>query len=65
MQTMQEELTGLGATISEQDFSAIILGSLPKSYDQFILAVTATTSVLKQELNPEELMQAIIDEYDC
>ena len=56
MQTMQEELTGLGATISEQDFSAIILGSLPKSYDQFISAVTATTSVLKQELNPEELM---------
>ena len=65
MRTMWEELAGLGATISEPDFSSIILGSLPKSYDQFISAVTTTASVLKQELNPEELMQAIIDEYDC
>ena len=29
-----------------------------------ILTVTATASVLKQELNPEDLMQTIIDEYD-
>ena len=50
--------------MSEQNFSVMILGSLPKSYDQFISAVTATTSVLKQELNPEDLMQTIIDEYD-
>ena len=50
--------------LSELDFSAIVLGSLPKSYDQFLSAVTATASVLKQELNPEDLMQTIIDEYD-
>ena len=49
---------------SSQDFSAMILGSLPKSYDQFISAVTATASILKQELNPKDLMQTIIDEYD-
>ena len=58
---MQEELASLGTILSEQDFSAMILGSLPKSYDQFISAVTATA---KQELNPEDLMQTIIDEYD-
>ena len=45
---MREELTSLGMSLGEQDFSAIILGSLPKSYDQFISAVTTTTSVLKQ-----------------
>jgi hypothetical protein len=61
---MQEELTSLGTSLGEQNFSAIILRSLPKSYDQSILAVTATASVLKQELNPEDLMQTIIDEYD-
>ena len=61
---MREELTSLGMSLSEQDFSAIILGSLPKSHDQFISAVTATASVLKQELNPKDLMQTIIDEYD-
>jgi hypothetical protein len=61
---MREELASLGTSLSEQDFSATILGSLPKSYDQFISAVTATASVLKQELNPDDLIQTIIDEYD-
>ena len=62
--TMWEELASLGTSLGEQEFPAIILGSLPKSYDQFISAVTATASVLKQELNPEDLMQTIINEYD-
>jgi hypothetical protein len=65
IRTMREELASLGTSLSEQDFSAIILGSLPKFYDQFISAVTATASVLKQELNPDDLIQTIIDEYDC
>jgi gag-polypeptide of LTR copia-type len=62
--TMQEELTSLGTVLSQPDFSAIILESLPKTYDQFLSAITATASVLKQDLNPEDLIQAIIDEYD-
>ena len=41
-----------------------VLGSLPKSYDQFISAVIATASVLKKDLDPEDLMQTVIDEYD-
>ena len=61
---MQEELASLEMSLGEQDFSAIILGSLPKSYDQFISAVTATASVLKQELNSKDLMQTIIDKYN-
>ena len=61
---MQEELASLGAALSEQDFIAIILGSLPKSYDQFLSAITATASILKQDLDPEDLIQTIIDEYD-
>lgn len=61
VQTMREEL---GTSLSEQDFFAIILGSLPKSYDQFISAVIATASVLEQELNPDDLMQIVVYEYD-
>ena len=33
MQTMQEELMSLGHSLSEEDFSATILGSLPRSDD--------------------------------
>ena len=50
--------------LSEPDFSAIVLGSLPKSYNQFLSAITATASVLKQELNLKDLMQMIINEYN-
>ena len=61
---MQEELASLGTALSEPDFSAIILGSLPKSYNQFISAVIATASILKRDLDPEDLMQTIIHEYN-
>ena len=54
----------LGHSLSEEDFSATILESLPRSYDQFLLAITATASILKQELEPKDLMQAIINKYD-
>ena len=62
---MQEELASLGTILSEQDFSAIILGSLSKSYNQFLSAVTATASILKKDLDPEDFIQTVIDEYDC
>src|SRR5277367_1911181 len=61
---MREELASLGTSLSKPDFTATIFGSLPKSYDQFLSAVTATASVLKQDLDPEYLMQMIIDEFD-
>ena len=54
----------LGTILSKPDFSANVLGLLPESYDQFLSAVTTTASVLKQESNPEDLMQTIIDEYN-
>ena len=64
IQTMKEELASLGTILSKQDFSAKILGSLPKLYNQFLSAVMATASVLKRDLDPEDLMQTIVDKYD-
>ena len=42
IRTLREELASLGTTLSDPDFTATVLGSLPKSYDQFLSAVTAT-----------------------
>ena len=64
IRSMREELASLGAVLSEEDFSAIILGSLPKTYNQFLSAITATASILNRELKPEDLMQTVINEYD-
>ena len=65
LRTMREELASLGTILSELDFSATILGSLPKTYDQFLSAITVTASaILKRDLDREELIQAAIDEYN-
>lgn len=39
MRNMREELASLGMSIPESDFTAMLLGSLPKSYDTYISAV--------------------------
>src|SRR5277367_3395715 len=39
---MQDELASLGTSLDEPNFTTTILGSLPKSHDQFLSTVTAT-----------------------
>ena len=64
MRTMREDLAAIGGSISDEDFTAMILGSLPASYDAYLSAITATVSVTNTALDPEALMVSIIDEYD-
>src|SRR6202522_2828228 len=61
---MQEDLASMGGSISDEDFTSIILGSIPQSYDTYIAAITATSSLLDQTLSPTNLIDAIRDEAD-
>jgi len=63
LHTMQEDLPSMGQPITENDFYTIILGSLPSSYDPYILAVNATSSVLGTTLSADDLMFTITEEY--
>ena len=54
----------MGHPPTEDDFYAIVIGSLPPLYDPFISALNATSSVLGTFLTPDNLMQTISDEYD-
>ena len=65
MHTMHEDLAVLGDNLNDEDFSAMLLGSLPRSYDSYLSAVTATLSVLGTKLTPDALMLSIINEFDC
>ena len=47
-----------------EDFSAMLLGSLSRSYDFYLSAVTATLSVLGTKLTPDTPMLSIIDKFD-
>ncbi|KAG6843782.1 hypothetical protein H0H87_000531, partial [Tephrocybe sp. NHM501043] len=60
---MCEDLSAMGHVPSDNDFYPIILGSLSPSYDPYISAVNAMSSILGTSLSPDELMQTITEEY--
>ena len=64
LRTMREDLAAMGHPPGDDEFYAIILGSLPYSFEPFISTLNATLSVLGTVLSPDELMQALTDEYD-
>jgi hypothetical protein len=64
LRTMREDLAAMGQQPTEDDFYAIILGSLPSSFDPYISAVSATSSVLGTTLSADELMLTVTDEYE-
>ena len=46
LQAMQEDLASMGGSITNEDFTSIILGSIPQSYDTYIAAIMATSTPL-------------------
>src|ERR1700678_1548094 len=64
LRTMREDLSALGHPPDEDDFYAIILGSMPPSFDPFISAVNATSSVMEKTLSADQLMLTITEEYE-
>ena len=64
LQAMWEDLTSMGGSIPDEDFTSIILGSIPLSYDIYIAAITATSSLMDKTLSPTNLIDAICDEAD-
>jgi hypothetical protein len=57
LQMMHEDLASIGASIMDVDFTSIILGSIPPSYDTYIAAI-ATSTLLNQVLTPTNLIDA-------
>jgi hypothetical protein len=65
MQTMQEDLAALGYDLSKEDFTAMLLGSLSKSYNSYLSTISATLSVLDKKLSPDALTLSVIDKFNC
>ena len=64
MITLREELASLGHSISSDDFAAMILSSVPMSYEPTLSAMTASVKVSRQDLPPEVIMSTLLDNYD-
>ena len=64
LRLMREDLASMGHAPGDDELYTIILGSLPYSFEPFISALNATSSVLGTILSPDDLMQAFTDEYE-
>jgi len=65
LRTMHEDLSSMEHPPTDDDFYAILLGSLPSGYEPFISALNTMSSVLGMYLSSDDLMQTLSDEYDC
>ncbi|TFY61298.1 hypothetical protein EVG20_g7113 [Dentipellis fragilis] len=61
---LREQLTAMGDTISENDYTTILLGSLPSTYDSTITAMTATAAINDKEMKPDSIVKLIMDEFE-
>nr|GAT43935.1 polyprotein [Mycena chlorophos] len=64
MQTLRTDLVGMSADPGNDNFIAIVMGSLPISYDPYLAALTATATVSNTILSPDDVIQALSQEYD-
>ena len=64
LRTMREDLAAMGQKLEDTDFYAIVMGSLPSSYDPYISAVNATLSVLERTLSADDLMLTVTEQYE-
>ena len=64
LQVMHEDLASMGGSIPDEDFTSIVLKSIPLSYDTYIAAIMATSSLMDKTLSPTNLIDAIQNEAD-
>ena len=64
LRSLHEQLATLRQSIGDKDFTAIILGSLPTSYDPNIGAMASSALVSQKDLEPDHIIKGILDEYD-
>jgi len=62
LQTIREGLIAMGTNPGDENFVAIVLGSLPASYKTYLLALTGAATLLGKTLNPNMVIQGINNE---
>ena len=64
LEEMRERLASMGKSFTDEEFAAILLGSLPQSYEQTINALNATADVQQAGIPPDRVIRLVNDEYD-
>jgi hypothetical protein len=61
---LDKMLAGMGTSISDTDFTAIIMGSLPESYKPILSSMSASAHIAKMPLTLYELISFVSEEYE-
>jgi hypothetical protein len=61
---LREMLAGMGTSISDADFTAIIMSSLPELYRPILLSMSASAHIAKVPLTPYDLISFVSEEYE-
>ena len=64
MITTRKELASLSHSIDPDDFAAMLISSVPMSYDSTISAMTTSAKITRLDLTPDVIMTTLIDDYD-
>jgi transposase InsO family protein len=61
---MREQLAAMGKNIDDEDYTDVLLASLPSCYRTAISAINASTRISKGALTPEIVTELMIAEYE-
>lgn len=61
---MLEELSGMGVTIADGKYAAILIKSMPKMYGHYFAAISGVAEVSGNSLMPEMVMNHAVSEYN-
>ena len=61
---MYEQLVGMNAILSQDDYMTIILGSLPATYSTHLFSLSATAWINSQPLIAQDISAYAIELYD-
>jgi hypothetical protein len=63
MANVREQLAAMGKVISDEDYTDILLTSLPSSYDQSCTSISHSTRLSWQPLTADALVEMILNEF--
>ena len=64
LNTMYQQLKGMGKEISDGGFTTLILASLPKSYQPLINMISLQNHASTKPLKPSTIMELILEEFN-
>ena len=64
IQYMLEELAGMGVMVTDKEYTAMVIKSMPESYRVYFTAISTAVEVSGNSLTPYMVMDFAVSEYD-